>query len=208
MMDVYCFSYVEDALSAAVARKLVSTRNAQLDHRLVFRSGFPAVTGGYGAIKNKCKAFLNMARAGIHTLIFTDLDTTECACDLIRDWFDIPQSDAVDLPSQCIFRVAVREVESWIIADHTAWAKYIGISAVNFSTQPDNLDDPKGHLLNIIRKKGTKKIHREMLPQGATSIGPRYNDVLCDFVENSWVPERAAKRSPSLERALKALMKI
>jgi len=206
--DVYCFSYVEDAPSAAVARKLVATRNAQLEHSLVFRNGFPAVTGGYGVIKSNCEAYLNMARAGIHTFILTDLDTAECACSLIRNWFAIPHNDNVVLPSQCIFRVTVREVESWIIADHAAWAEFIGIPAANFSTQPDQLDDPKRHLLNVIRRKGRKKIHREMLPQGAAHIGPRYNEVLCDFVDSSWEPERAATMSPSLDRALKALMKI
>ena len=48
MTDVYCFAYVEDAPSAAVARKLIAARNAQLDHRLVFRNGFPAILGGSG----------------------------------------------------------------------------------------------------------------------------------------------------------------
>lgn len=208
MADVYCFSYVEDAPSAAVARKLVATRNAQSDHRLVFRDGFPAVTGGYGAIKNKCQAFLKMARAGNHTFILTDLDAADCPCSLIRDWFGLAQDDPVDLPTQCVFRVAVREVESWIIADHAAWAEHIGIPAQNFSTEPDDLDDPKQHLLSVIRKKGRTKLHREMLPEGSAHIGPMYNEVLCDFVENSWGPERAAKRSPSLERAVRALLKV
>jgi hypothetical protein len=78
MGDIYCYAYVEDAPSAAVARKLVAARNAHSDYLLVFRAGFPAVTRGYGAIKSKCKAFLNMARAGSHTFILTDLDTAEC----------------------------------------------------------------------------------------------------------------------------------
>jgi hypothetical protein len=177
-------------------------------HRLIFRNGFPAVMGGYGAIKSKCEAFLNMARTGGHTFILADLDNAECACALIRDWFVIPQKSAVNLPSQCIFRVAVREVESWILAERAAWAKYIGISVVNFPTQPDQLDDPKKHLLDVIRRKGMKKIHREMLPQGTAHIGPRYNEVLCDFVQRLWMPERAVKRSPSLARALRALLKI
>lgn len=208
MEDVFCFSYVEDAPSAAVAHKLVATRNAKMEHSLVFRNGFPAVMRGYGAIKSKCEAFLNMAKGGIHLFILTDLDTAECACSLIRSWFSISNKDDVVLPPQCIFRVAVREVESWIIADHEAWAAFIGIPAVNFSTQPDQLDDPKRHLLNVIHRKGRKKIHREMLPQGAAQIGPRYNEILCDFVYSSWEPERAAMRSPSLDRALKALITI
>ncbi|MFZ0242298.1 MAG: hypothetical protein WAL90_11695 [Desulfobacterales bacterium] len=59
-----------------------------------------------------------MARAGIHSFILVDLDTAECAYSLMRSWFAIPQNDDVALPPQCIFRVAVREVEFWIIADH------------------------------------------------------------------------------------------
>lgn len=208
MADVYCFSYVEDLPSASVVRKLVASRNAQLDHNIVFRNGFPAIMGGFGAIKSKCNAFLNMARGGIYTLVLTDLDTAECACSLIRDWFDIPKSDSVTLPSQCIFRVAVREVESWILADRAAWAEYIGIPEVNFSMEPDQLDNPKEYLLNVIRRKGNRKICREMLPQGAAHIGPKYNDLLCDFVDNLWVPERASKRSPSLKRTIKSLTMI
>ena len=208
MADVYCFSYVEDAPSAAVARKLVETRNTQLESRIFFHNGFPFITGGQTAIKNKCEAFLNMAKAGIYTIILADLDTAECACSLIRSWFTIPQNDQPNLPPKCVFRVIVREVESWILADHTAWAKFIEIPATNFSTQPDQLDDPKGHLLNVIRRKGTKKIHREMLPQGHAHIGPRYNEVLCNFIDNSWMPERAAVNSPSLDRAIKALLKV
>ncbi len=208
MTDVYCFAYVEDTPSAAVVQKLVATRNAKLTSHLIFRTGFPAVMRGYGAIKSRCKAFLKMAIAGSHTFILTDLDTAECASTLIRDWFGIPQVDSINLPPQCIFRIAVREVESWILADHAAWAEYIGIPGANFSEHPDQLADPKEHLLNVIRRKGRKKVHREMLPKGNAHIGPRYNEVLCDFVDSFWMPERAADNSPSLDRALKALMKV
>lgn len=208
MTDVYCFAFVEDAPSAAVADKLVTARNTRPGNRLLFREGFPAVMRGYGTIKSKCETFLKMARTGSHTFILTDLDTAECPCALIRDWFAIPQDVPVDLPSECIFRVAVREVESWILADHAAWAEYIKIPAANFSKTPDQLNDPKEHILTVIRRKGRMKFHREMLPKGAAHIGPRYNEVLCKFVKTSWQPERAAENSPSLDRALKALMKI
>jgi hypothetical protein len=208
MAAVYLYSFVEDAPSAAVAKKLVAARNAQAPEQLCFREGFPAVTGGYGAIKKRCKAFLKMAKLGIYTFTLTDLDTKECACSLIRMWFGILDDSEVSLPDECIFRVAVREIESWILADRAAWAKHIGIPVGNFSTDPDSLPDPKQHLLNVLRRKGTKKVHREMLPVGTAHIGPRYNEVLCDFVEKSWSPERAAMNSPSLNRAIQALLSI
>ncbi len=208
MADAYFFSYVEDAPSAAVVTKLVSERNGKADDQLIFRKGFPVVTGGYGAIKKRCAAFLDMANAGLRTLALTDLDTHECACTLIRDWFGIPEASQATLPEECIFRVAVREVEAWILADRAAWAAHIGISAANFSANPDSLEDPKQHLLNVIRAKGRRRVHREMLPEGTAHIGPRYNEVLCDFVETVWLPERAAANSPSLYRAIRALSRV
>ncbi len=208
MEDIYCYSYVEDAPSAAVAKKLVAQRNSVLAQKLHFRDGFPAIMDGYSAIKKNCPGFLNMARGGLYTFSITDLDTRACAGDLIRDWFSIPALQPVTLPKEVVFRVAVREVEAWIMADRHAWARYIGIPAEDFPDVPDVLPDPKQHLLNIIQRKGMKKLHKEMLPSGTAHIGPRYNEVLCDFVSDGWSPSRAAQNSPSLKRAIDALRRI
>jgi len=94
------------------------------------------------------------------------------------------------------------------MADRDAWAEHVEIPADNFSAAPDELPDPKLHLLNVIRKKGRKRYHKEMLPTGIASIGPGYNDVLCEFVRQHWSPVRAGKNSPSLKRAIKAFRKI
>ena len=208
MEDIYCYSYVEDAPSAAVAKKLVAQRNSVLAHKLHFREGFPALTGGYSALEKKCPSFLLMANGGLYTFSITDLDTRTCAVDLIRDWFCIPTVQPVALPKEVVFRVAVREVEAWIMADREAWAKYIGIPAENFSNLPDTLPDPKRHLLNVIRRKGMKRVHKEMLPNGTAHIGPRYNEVLCNFVSAKWSPSRASCNSPSLKRAIDALHRL
>ena len=208
MDDIYCYSYVEDAPSAEVARKLVAERNASVAHKLLFFNGFPAMTGGCGALEKKCPAFLNMAKGGLYTVSLTDLDTRACAGALIREWFGISNAQSIALPKQVVFRVAIREVESWIMADRQAWAEYIGIPVGNFAVAPDDLPDPKLHLLNVIRKKGRKKRHREMLPTGTASIGPGYNDVLCEFVQQHWSPVRASAHSPSLKRAIKAVNKV
>jgi hypothetical protein len=67
-------------------------------------------------------------------------------------------------PAGLLFRVAAREVESWRIADRDALAASLGIPGLNFSADPDSLDDPKAHLLGVIRAKGMRKFHRDMLP--------------------------------------------
>jgi hypothetical protein len=208
MDDIYCYSYAEDAPSAEVARRLVAERNTVAARKILFLPGFPALTGGCSALQEKCSAFLNMAKAGIYTFSLTDLDTRPCAGALIREWFAIPAAQLVSLPRQVIFRVAVREVESWIIADREAWATYIGIAAKHFSGAPDTLPDPKQHLLNIVRKKGHRRYRKKMLPVGTASIGPGYNEVLCDFARKHWSPHRAAERSPSLLRAINALRAV
>ncbi len=150
MEDIYCYSYVEDAPSAELAKQLIAHRNRMRKHKVQFVEGFPSVVGGNMAIKNRCARFLRMARRNIHTFSITDLDTGVCAGELIRDWFGIPVKQPISLPKEVVFRVAVREIESWIIADLAAWAQYIAIPLVNFSTSPDTLPDPKQHLLTAV----------------------------------------------------------
>jgi len=208
MEDIYCYSYVEDMPSAEVAKKLVAHRNAQKTHKIWFFEGFPKLTGGNNALKAQCPSFLNMARGGLYTFTITDLDERKCAGDLISDWFGFQEAQPIALPREVVFRIAVREVESWIIADVNAWAEYIGIPAGNFSKTPDELPHPKQHLLNVLRQKGRKKMHTEMLPRGTGSIGPGYNEVLCGFVSKKWSPGRASRNSPSLKRAIEALQRL
>jgi hypothetical protein len=112
------------------------------------------------------------------------------------------------IPDWFLFRIAVREVESWLIADRHALASFLRIPKTNLSAYPDSLNDPKVHLLGIIRAKGKRKMHHEMLPGRNSRIGPEYNNVLCEFILKHWNPERAAKNSLSLCRALEALKKI
>ena len=207
MADIYCYSYVEDQPSADVAKKIVGVRNSQCDNSLLFRDGFPLVHGGYGNIKKMVPSLLEMARGGLYTFTLTDLDTEKCASDLIQKWF-FPKGNPVALPKETVFRVAVREVEAWILADRDAFADFMGIPRANFTEYPDNLDDPKAHLFGVIRKKGNKKWHKEMLPSGTAHIGPRYNEMLCKFVNKKWSPLLAADKSPSLKKAIKALKNL
>ncbi|MBN1943796.1 MAG: hypothetical protein JW849_10935 [Phycisphaerae bacterium] len=208
MDAIYCYSYVEDAPSAEVLRRLVETRNTIATRKLHFFDGFPSKTGGCSALKSRCPSFVNMAKGGLYTVSLADLDKEPCAGALIRQWFKIPDKQPISLPKELIFRVAIREIESWIIADHNAWARFIGIPASNFSVTPDELRDPKLHLLNVIKRKGRKKFHKDMLPRGTASIGPLYNEKMCEFIQNKWNPERAQKNSPSLKRAIHAINNI
>lgn len=209
MPDIPCYAYAEDELSCAVLCRLVQYQNNHSisGNMLCLNSGFPANKHGCNNLKKMIPAVSNMSQAGIVTILLTDLDNTECAPQLIKNWFGSTDADSA-VPPNVIFRIAEKEIESWLIADRPEFASFLGISKDNFAIDPDSLPDPKQHLLNIIRLKGRRKYHRDMLPGENARIGPMYNPKLSEFVNMYWNPERAKLYSQSLRRALAALDRI
>jgi hypothetical protein len=209
MNESLCYAFAEDEPSCAVIKRLVQFYNERDNcvQRLGFVSGFPENYRGVDRIRSKMPAIINMADAGLTVLVLVDLDQTECAPTLLRQW--PATSRRVDsMPSRLWLRIAQREVESWVLADRTAFARFLGISTANIPVAPDSLDDPKQHLLNIVRAKCRKKRFRDMLPSRNAPIGLTYNQVLVEFIEASWSPERAAENSASLRKAIEALQRI
>ena len=201
----YLYSYVEDAPSLEVAKRLLEFANANFAKNLKFVDGFPSNTHGAVRIRQRVQSLVQMARSGQASLVLTDLDEVACAPSLIREW----SGGALEIPKRLLFHVAVKEIESWVLADRAAFARYLGIPIKNFTMQPDQLRDPKNSLLNVIRKKGKKKWLKEMLPQrGSAAIGPLYNEKLCKFIRVYWDPARAGRNSPSLHRAIEAMRRF
>ena len=207
MPEILCYGYAEDALSCAVMTRLVRYCNESDTEsaKLTFRSGFPENKRGCGHIKNMIPKVCSMAdNAGLVTFILTDLDTETCAPTLIREWFELTD-EKPHPPAPVLFRVAEREVESWVLADRGELASFLGIAVANFNSDPDALPDPKQHLLNVIRAKGRKRYHKDMLPSENAHVGPEYNPRLCEFVKDHWNVARAAECSGSLNRAINAI---
>lgn len=205
-MTEYCFGFVEDLPSAEIAKRLLAHANETSKQQLRFKDGFPHIKGGVEKIRRDVGAYLNIAKSGQCVVVLVDLDTTSCPPALLREWFSIKDDSPMALPECLIFRIAVREIESWIMADRSNLAKFLKIPIGNFPPKPDELTDPKSSLLHIIRSKGRTKWHTEMLPQGrSASIGPMYNERLCDFIVNHWSPDQAAQNSQSLAKAVAAL---
>jgi hypothetical protein len=71
--------------------------------------------GGYGYLKKNIRAFNHAAR-GMPFLVLTDLNSTECPPTLIKKWLPYPKHPNL------LFRVAVREVEAWLLAHRDAFA--------------------------------------------------------------------------------------
>ena len=131
-----------------------------------------------------------------------DLDTPrECPPGLIRSWI------RGALNPRFFFRVAVMEVESWVMADRMEFADFLSIPFHRIPSPTDNILNPKEFLLSLARRSKKKAIREALVPaQGATlSVGNQYNTLLSEFVQDHWDLERAATASPSLKRTLDRL---
>lgn len=155
---------------------------------------------GFGQLKKQIDNY-NKASQYIPFMVLTDLDNTECPVTLINQWLNAP------MHPNFLFRVAVREVESWILAHRAAFATYLGISKDRIPPNPDELDDPKQALINLARKARKRELREGIVPSKRSSapIGPGYNSLLREFVIKFWDVKVAEKSSPSLYRANRAI---
>ena len=207
MDDVYLFSFVEDEPTQHVVRRIVDYLAGKVSRKVTLMTGYPFVVGGYGQLKVKAKKWAEAAAHGSWMLVVTDMDTDKGLApnDFGKKWLGV---DCLGmLPQKFIFRIAVREIESWIMADQEAIAKYLHVSEDNFTVIPDELPDPKRELFRIIREKCKALRFKRMLPTKNQHIGIDYNGRICEFVDKLWRIEKAMQVSPSLHRSVSRLLK-
>ena len=157
---------------------------------------------GFGNLKSNLGAFLTLAEKR-PVLMLIDLDKTDCAPRLRADWLGGKR-----VPQHFVFRIAVREIEAWLLSDHQGIRQFLGERAAK--ELPDNLEllaDPKAALLKLARH-APSRIRRDMLREDDPSRlrrGYGYNEQLAHFIRTDWDPERASARSDSLRRARERL---
>ena len=193
-------SFVEDEATRWVADRILAYLCDVTGLDLRFQNGHPVVTRGCGNLKAKAQKLLVAARSGVNGFLLADLDNYQTPTALGKDWLNLDCLSAC--PPNFIFRISIREIESWILADRDAIASFLGISVAAFPHDMDSLPDPKQFLLNTIRAKCKKRCHREMLPEPGQTIGIGYNSMLGEFIKFHWSPIRASAHSTSLNRSL------
>jgi hypothetical protein len=111
------------------------------------------------------------------------------------------------LPPRLLFRIAVREVEAWLLADREGIANFLGVAKIKVPQNPEAEHDPKNTLINLARKSRKRRLTIEIVPEPGSraSIGPLYNARLSEFVMEHWDVGNARLSSPSLDRALHRL---
>jgi hypothetical protein len=190
---------VEDALSESVLRRLLAGRSVRYEVSAVYRRG------GFGYLKKQAPGFNNAAKA-CPFLLLTDLDTHACPPDLLREWLGSPPHE------HFLLRVAVREVESWLLADTIALREYLGVKQPLKIVSPETVPDPKGTLLRTALGARPRMMRDALVWQdrksGQILQGPDYNGALAEFVTKHWNPTLARRRCPSLARLLTALARL
>jgi hypothetical protein len=158
---------------------------------------------GFGKIKKNIRAYNHAAKHGYYFVI-TDLDSNYgCAPLLINEWLPVQRND------QLIFRVAVREIESWLLADKKSFAAFFSVSHDLILSEPDTITDPKYAVIALAKRSKKRSIREAIVPiDNYASIGPGYNLVFQDYIQNHWDIAAARQHSPSLDKALLALGRI
>jgi hypothetical protein len=185
----------EDPLSEAIALRLI----AEISTPHVVQHTLGKTGNGY--LRARMGSWYQMAQQQV-MLVLTDLDRANCLLAFRDQWL------AGAPPANLLFRIAVREVESWVLADHVAMRVLMGAKGV-LPAAPDELADPKQALLKLA-KGAPKQIRADMLKtiDGNLAQGLGYNARLTAWVHAEWSPQRAAERSPSLARARTRLNEV
>lgn len=185
---------VEDVVSEAVAQRLLLQYARGLEWTQTF-----GLTG-YGELKHKMPTFDKIAQYREAMLVITDLDNPDlCLVRFREDW-----CRGLQMPPSFIFRIAVAEIESWLLADRDRIAQWLGISETRVPRTPETVVEPKECLVRLASRSRHRSIREAMVPvAGSTrSTGPGYNEYVSSFASDLWNPEAARSNSPSLDRAI------
>lgn len=186
---------VEGITDEAVVRKLIMHVGAE--------PGAVYGKNGKPHLKERIAGYNNAAQHA-PWIVLVDLDrTADCAPPLRTDWLPAPAR-------LLCFRVAVRTVEAWLLADGEALADFLGVARKKIPNNPESLATPKETMVNLARTSRRKAIRDDMVPRQGSgrAVGPAYASRLIEFASSGWRPEQASHQSDSLRRAIACLQNL
>lgn len=169
------------------------------------------VYGGKGCayIRAHAGKYLYLASPDNAVLVLTDFMDSGCPCppEAYRRYIS---GRYASVPPTFLCRFAVKELESWLMADSEGLAAYFRIAAARIPARPETVDDPKRTLVNLARLSRLSRLRYGMVPPSRHGgvVGPGYTEIVSEFITEKWSPERAAKNAPSLARCIKRLREL
>lgn len=186
---------VEGIVDEAVLRRLVTESGGVL-HRAHGGEGKPA-------LRRSIAGYNNAARFS-PWVVLVDLDRdADCVPPFVADWLPDPSP-------LMRFRVAVRAVEAWLIADRRSIASFLSVPVSRVPPDPDAQPDPKRVLVTLARHSRRRDVREDMVPRDGSgrSVGRAYTSRLVDFVGTTWQPDQAAQYSDSLRRCRQRIAEL
>lgn len=183
---------VEGIQDEAVAKKLLI--HVGLEVGTVYgRSGKPHLL--------KRVAAYNKAAHYAPWFVLVDLDMdAQCPSHALTQWLS-------ESAAQMRFRIAVRSIETWLLADRESIANFLAVGLSKIPHMIEAETDLKQTLINIARTSRSRSIREDIVPrqESKAKVGPLYVARLSEFTESHWRLGEAAKHSESLRRCIKAL---
>ncbi|WP_448384543.1 hypothetical protein [Desulfosoma sp.] len=180
---------VEGFVDEAVVRKVIAHAGAHLGP-VYGRNGKPD-------LRKKIHGY-NQAAMHAPWIVLVDLDReAPCAPPLRQSWLP-------ELAPYLCFRVAVRQVEAWLMADAQTLAAYLRVAPQRIPSDPETLENAKIAMVNLARQSSRSDIRRDMVPRERSGrvVGPAYTSRMIEYAERHWRPKVAAQRADSLRRAI------
>ena len=139
-------------------------------------------------------------------LVITDLDNPRlCLIHFLSEW-----CQGLQMPPTFVFRIAVTEIESWLLADRDRIAQWLGISQTLRPRKPEDVEHPKEYLVRLASRSRYRKIREAIVPatQSTRSTGPGYINTSAHSLAIYGTPENARIAAPSLDRAIDRIVKL
>lgn len=146
----------------------------------------------------------NLAAVHQPWLVLRDLDSdAPCPGELVRKLLPNPSA-------HMRFRLAVKAIEAWLLADSDRLASFLGIANATIPPNPDALPNPKRTLVELATRSTRRAIREDMVPKPGLSsvVGPAYASRIAEFAREHRRPLVAARRSTSLARCVRALQRL
>ena len=160
-----------------------------------------------GSIRARIPGLNQRARFNGPVLALADLDRPlGCPAELVQE-----MTSGLTVEPNLLIRVAVLEIESWILADREAIARWLGISVRNVPRSPESLVDPKRTLAQLASRSRNRGLREAIAPARVTGThrtGPNYNEAVGEFVTQLWDPESARLSAQSLDRAITRISEL
>ncbi|NTU63766.1 MAG: DUF4276 family protein, partial [Chloroflexi bacterium] len=141
---------VEGPTDEAIARRLIEAAGAEI--------GVVYGKHGKASLLQRLNGY-NSAAGFAPWLVLVDLD---------RDADCVPPFRAACLPQPAntmCFRVAVHEVEAWLMADRQAMAHFLSVPMARIPLYPDQTPEPKRLIIDVAQRARRREIREGIVPR-------------------------------------------